>query len=70
MENLKFLDDLAAQLDLNDSDDRATFRRLVANRLEVTKVCAMNEWISAAIRNRSEAVRAVADAYISFSFKG
>lgn len=65
MNNIQFLADLAAELDLTDSDDRATFRRLVSDRLAITKVSAMNEWIGAKIRNRNAAIRAVADAYIA-----
>lgn len=63
---LDFLDSCADKLDLNDAHNRAIFRGRVAERLKVTTVAAMREWLpGVAMAGRNSAVRAVADAYIA-----
>jgi len=67
--DLLFLDDLAVDLNFSNSDDRATFRGLVAKHLETTKLTAINALLGASFRTRREAVRAVADCYMSLTHK-
>jgi hypothetical protein len=66
--DLFFLDDLAVDLDFSNSDDRATFRGLVARRLETTKLTAINGWLGTSFRTRRKAIRAVADCYMPFAY--
>ena len=63
--DLDFLSSSAADLDLTNSEDRAIFRTRVAYRLRATTVEAMREWVAGTMRDRENAARAVADAYIA-----
>lgn len=62
---LEFLSSSAADLNLADAEDRAIFRGRVSERLKMTTVEAMREWVAGTMRDRFTAVRAVADAYIA-----
>lgn len=62
---LEFLSSSAADLNLADAEDRAIFRGRVAERLKMTTVEAMREWVAGTMRDRFTAARAVADAYIA-----
>lgn len=62
---LAFLWPLAQDLNLRDAEDRAIFRGRVSERLKLTRVEAMRDWVGGTMRDRHAATRAVADAYIA-----
>jgi hypothetical protein len=66
---LEFLSSSASDLNLADAEDRAIFRGRVADRLKMTTVAAMREWVAGTMIDRYTAARAVADAYIAMAAK-
>jgi hypothetical protein len=63
--NLSFLDAQAKGLNLSDPEDRAIFRIRVTERLKITKLSAIDQWVGIHSRSRRTGIYRLCEAYMT-----